>query len=291
MSTAAAILNPQEAPAEAPVQNGVPPSAAPQAPQTASGWWDGFKDNELKGYLANKNYDSPETLGKAYRSLEQLLGADKAGRTVVMPKDDNDVEGRKAFYSKLGVPETPDGYKLPFPEGDDGVFSKTAANWFHEAGIPAKSAERIAANWNKFIEEQVKAGQAQDQERGTKELEALKAEWGPDFESRGELGRRGLREVGSKAGFDDNDLASLERAIGAAKTIKLFSTLGSYLQESGFAGGQANQGFGMSMQKAQERLNEIHAERASGKINDYAWKNEAEPEIEKLMKILVTRAA
>jgi len=290
MSNAAEILNPQTPAAEAPIQGGTAPSATPET-QTPSGWWDSFKDGELKGYLANKAYDSPETLGKAYRSLEQLMGADKAGRTVVLPKDDNDVEGRKAFYSKLGVPESPDGYKLPLPEGDDGAFSKTAAKWFHEAGIPAKSAERIAANWNTFIEEQVKVGQTQDLERGKLELEQLKAEWGADFETRGELGRRGLREVGAKAGFDDADLAALEKSIGTAKTIKLFSTLGSYLQESSFAGGQANQGFGMSMQKAQERLNEIHAERASGKINDYAWRTEAEPEIERLMKILVTRAA
>ncbi len=290
MTSAAEILNPQTPAAEAPIQ-GSSPQSAPVAPQTPSGWWDGFKDGELKGYLANKAYDSPETLGKAYRSLEQLMGADKAGRTVVMPKDDNDVEGRKAFYSRLGVPESPDGYKLPLPEGDDGVFAKTAAKWFHESGIPSKSAERISANWNAFIEEQVKAGQVQEQERGKAELEQLKAEWGADFEMKGELGRRGLREVGGKAGFDDADLDRLEKSIGAAKTIRLFSTLGSYLQEGGFAGGQANPGFGMSMQKAQDRLNEIHAERASGKMTDFAWKSEAEPEIEKLMKILVTRAA
>jgi len=294
MTTAADILSPTTPGAAPPTDGNALPATAPAtipANPAPTGWWDGVKDPELKGFLANKAYDSPETLGKAYRSLEQLFGADKAGRTAVMPKDDADIEGRKAFYSKIGVPDTVDGYKLPLPTGDDGAFAKTAAGWFHEFGIPAKAAEGIAAKWNEFIGNQVTNGTAQETAAKAAELDKLKIEWAHDFDSKTELARRGMAEVGTKAGFDKPTIERMEAAIGTAATLKLFSQLGSLVGEAGFAGGSGGGTFGMTVAKANERINELHAGRANGTINDRQWRTEAEPEIDRLMKVLVDRAA
>jgi len=229
---------------------------------------------------------------KAAWSLERLIGHEKAGRTVVLPKDDADIEGRKAFLSKLGVPETPEGYKLPLPEGqtDDG-FAKTAAKWFHEAGVPPKSAELISSKWNEFIGTEIKAQEQLEKQQSEAALQSLQSEWGHQFDERAELGRRGLREIGTQAGLGDEDLKKLESAIGTDKMLKMFWKLGETTKEGGFAGGNNPGQFGTTKAQAQEQINEITAKRMSGEITDYQWQKEydgPEGKMTKLTKIVTS---
>jgi hypothetical protein len=225
-------------------------------------------------------------LAKAGRSLEQLLGADKAGRAVVLPKDENDTEGWKTFRSKLGVPESADGYKLPLPEGDDGGFAKTAAGWFHEANIPQGSAEKIAAKWNGFITEQIKAAEVAEQQKSEKQLNDLRVEWAHEFDTKSEMARRGFREVGKLSGLDESDLTKIESSLGTAKMLKMFAQIGQYTAEGGFKGGDGGGGFGLNPSKAQDQINAFIADRAAGKINDHQWRTETEPKISELLKVI-----
>ena len=286
MTTAAQILNPpsNDAPPAAPLPGAVSTPVAP--PATPQGWWDSFKDGEVKSWAANKNYQDPEMLAASFRSLESVYGADKAGRTVVLPKDDNDAEGWKSFRAKLGVPETPDGYKLPLPDGDGGTFAKTASNWFHEAGVPPKAAEKIASAWNNYIADQVKAGQESDAKASEAALGELRAEWGPNYDSNVEMARRANREIAAQAGLEDADLQKLESGLGTAKMLKLFAKLGEYVAESHFQGGNTSASFGMTPDRAREELNQITADRAAGRINDYAWRTEFGPKMEKLIGVI-----
>lgn len=218
------------------------------------------------------------------------MGADKAGRTVMLPKDDKDAEGWKALSSKLGVPDTADGYKLPMPEGADGAFAKTAASWFHEAGVPPRAANLITEKWNGFIAEQVKAGEAAEKAESEKQMAALERELGAKFPEQRELAQRGFREFAAQFGLDDK--AALERAesvLGAANLTKFFAGIGSLNAESGFAGGGAGT-FKTSAADAQQQIDQMQADRISGKYNDFQWRNEIEPKILKLAQF-VSRAA
>ncbi|MET0659134.1 MAG: hypothetical protein ABW110_13365, partial [Steroidobacteraceae bacterium] len=76
-----------------------------------------------KSLVETKGFKSVEDVFNWGINAEKLIGLDRAGRTVVLPKDEADVEGRKAYYAKIGVPESADKYELPLPEGDDGSFS------------------------------------------------------------------------------------------------------------------------------------------------------------------------
>lgn len=179
MTTAAAVLtsgNSGAANSGSASNGGAAPSGLPNAP--ATGWWDTVKDSDTKGWLASKNFPDAEKALMSYRNLETLFGADKAGRTLVLPKDDSDADGWKALNSKLGVPESADGYKLPMPEGVDDGFAKTAAKWFHEAGVRPAAASKIAEQWNTFVAEQVKLGEQADKAESEKQMAALEKEWG-----------------------------------------------------------------------------------------------------------------
>lgn len=253
----------------------------------AAGWWDSLKDPEVKTWAANKKYPDAESALKAHWGLERLMGAEKAGRTVMLPKDENDADGWKALASKLGVPEKSDDYKLPMPEGVDDGFAKTASKWFHEAGVPPRAASKIAEAWNGWVTEQVKAGETAERAESERQMHSLASEWGKEFDAKRELAQRGFRSFAKQFGLDDK--AALERAesvLGAANLTRFFSGLGTLDGESGFAGNDARGGFGMNAADAQKRVNEIIADRASGKINDMQWRKEYEPEMQKLAKIL-----
>lgn len=284
MSTAAAVLSGDSG---GNAGGGNPPNGAGGAgglpTQPATGWWDTVKDPEVKTWLGTKKYPDAESALKSHWSLERLMGADKAGRTVMLPKDDNDADGWKALTAKLGVPDTPDGYKLPMPEGTDDGFAKTASKWFHEAGVPPRAANKIAEAWNAWVGEQVKAGEAADVAESEKQMGALEKEWGNEFGPKRELAQRGYREFAKQFGLDDK--AALERAesvLGAANLTKFFAGLGQLNSESAFAGADAKGGFSGSKQAAMDQIREIQAKRIKGEINDHAWRTEYEPKLLKL---------
>lgn len=290
MPTAAETLSSAPAGGTAP-SGGTPNGSTPPLPganQPAAGWWDSLKDTEVKTWAANKAYPDAESAMKAHWGLERLMGADKAGRTVMLPKDDADADGWKALASKLGVPEKVEDYKLPLGEGqtDDG-FAKTASGWFHKAGVPPRAATAIANEWNTWVGEQVKAGQEAEKAESTKQMGALEQEWGPKFTENRELAQRGFREFSKHFGLDDK--AALEKAesvLGAANLTKFFHGLGSMNAESSFAGGDNNGGFRLSASDAQAQVAQITADRAAGKISDHQWRTEYEPKMLKLGQVI-----
>lgn len=276
--------------AETLTQNSNPATTLPQEPP-ATGWWDQVKDPEVKGWLGNKKFPDVETAFRSYRGMEQLMGAEKAGRTVMLPKDENDAEGWKALSAKLGVPEKPDDYKLPMPEGVDDGFAKTAAQWFHETGVPPRQAKAIAEKWNGWVASQVQAGEEAEKAESAKQMGALEKEWGNEFAPKRELAQRGYRDFAKQFGLDDK--AALERAesvLGAANLTKFFAGLGALNAESSFAGSDGKGSFGMTAQEAQRQVDQIIADRTSGKINDMQWRKESEPQLRKLGEV-IARAA
>lgn len=291
MGTATEILT--SAPAAAPAPPAEPAnSGLPGANTPPTGWWDTVKDPEVKGWLGNKKFPDAETALKSYWGIERLMGADKAGRTVMLPKDDADEAGWKALSTRLGVPEKADGYKLPVPEGANDGFSKTAAEWFHQAGVPPRAANKVAENWNKWVGEQVAAGELAEKAESEKQMGALAQEWGGDFTAKRELAQRGYREFAKQFGLDDK--AAMEKAesvLGAANLTKFFAGLGSMNAESSFAGADNKGGFGITPQDAQREVDQITADRTAGKINDARWRTESLPRMQKLGQVIAAANA
>ncbi|MFZ9585589.1 MAG: hypothetical protein ACO280_11630, partial [Pseudohongiellaceae bacterium] len=159
-----------------------------------------------------------------------MLGADRAGRTVVLPSDPNDTKAWEPIFAKLGRPESADGYKLNIPEGSDPAFGKTAAEWFHGAGLNPAQASVINAKWNEYQAAQVTAMQQAEQQALKTEHEALQSEWGtgPAADAKRELARR----AAIAAGMDADAITALEKVVGFSKTLKALAKFGEMTAEA-----------------------------------------------------------
>jgi hypothetical protein len=230
---------------QAPAGDGGAGGAAPQD------WTTGFPD-EIRGVIQTKGWKNPGDVISSYSNLERLLGADKAGRGVVLPKDDAPADEWAQFYQRLGRPESVDGYKLPLPEGDTGAFAKTASQWFHEAGLTTKQAETLAAKWNEYAGGTMQQQQAQFEQQAALDLQDLQKTWGDKFDANAELARRARRE----AGLTDDEGLAIERALGLKKAAEVFAFLGKQFAEAPMKGGEGSGrgSFGATPEDAKARI-------------------------------------
>lgn len=233
--------------------------------QQAAPW---FSDTQ-KDYVSNKGWKAPTDVIDAYTNLEKLVGADRAGRTLVMPKDENDAEGLKAFRAKLGVPESPEKYAVPDALKNDpliGDFAKQA----HALGIPAKSFDAMMAWVQKAGADQEAALLAQQKAESEKQLNELRTKWGGDFDKNAEFARRFLQS----SGMTKEQMEAVEGAIGTRAMLELFHGWGSKTGEAGFSGGNAGdaarQGGGFAVSKAavQKQIDELRAKRIANQVSE-----------------------
>jgi hypothetical protein len=224
-----------------------------QASNAAGNWWDGFQDNDLKGYVQNKGWKDPADLAVGYKNLEKLLGAEK----IPMPKGADDAEGWTRVYDALGRPKSADEYKLSVPEGDTGEFAKLAAGKFHELGLTAKQAEGLAAWYNEQGSGRMNEMQQQQAAKAEADMQSLKQEWGGAFDENVEFGRRAAREYGLNA----EKLSALENSLGTSEMLKLMATIGRAQGESEFVTSGSGNTFGMTPSAAQQRITALRADK------------------------------
>ncbi len=226
---------------------------------TTAPWYGADAGDDVKGFVENKGWDSPLKAVDAYRNLESFVGADKAGRGVVWPKDETDAEGWKAIHQRLGVPETHEAYKLAVPEGGNAEFAKAIAPVMHQLGLTAKQAEGLAQYVNKFEAEQAAKFETESKARVEQELAKFKAELGASYAPTVELGKRAAASLGIK----DEQFSALEEVLGLKGTVELFAAIGKKIGEDSFAGDGVPAGGDMSPEGAKARLEALR--------NDQAW--------------------
>lgn len=254
-------------------------NAAPNSQGNSQGqWFDSFPE-EIRGVAQLKGWQSPADAIQSYANLEKLMGADKAGRGVVLPKEDAAPEEWGKFYDRLGRPQSADQYKLPIPDGDTGEFAKTAAQWMHEAGLNQKQAEMLALKWNEAAT-QMQMSQANSVAvNAEQEMAQLQQEWGKEYDANIEAARRATRQFGVEA----NTLERIENAIGTKEMLKLFANIGKGVGEDSFIDSSKSGGFGMSPEAARVRIGQLKG--------DPNWSSkylggdaDAKAELERLMR-------
>ncbi|MCI3973216.1 MULTISPECIES: hypothetical protein [Burkholderia] len=182
----------QPATGAAPADGATPPAAGTH--DSAPTWLQSIADADLRQFVEAKGF---KDAGEAVKAMRE-------------------------FEAKHAVPASVEEYQL-----GDGDFAKTAATWFHEAGIPAEAAKALAAKWNGYVGEQNTAAEAARLAKGEAELTTLKSEWGTDYDKNIELGRQAMRKFGVSGEVIDK----LAGAAGDAATIKVFSQIGASLSE------------------------------------------------------------
>lgn len=273
---------------------GTPAGGAPAAGggTPAANWFDTFTDTETKGWVQAVGLKTPEAAAQKAWHLEKLLGADKAGRGVILPKDDKDEAAYNTIYAKLGRPEKPEGYGFK-AEGDDAPLITSAATEFHKLGLTAKQAQGVMA-WaqaqSQAMEQQ--AGQAEEQfaQKSEQEFNALKTKWGAESDKKIEQARRAARAFLPKETAQET-MDKLERTLGTGAFLELFQRIGEGMGEHSIEiGGGGGGEFGMTPEAARLRLAEIKKDQAYVA----AWAGgdaQKRAEVDKLNKIIAAAGA
>lgn len=225
------------------------PAGAGDTPPPPAPWFGEANKNLVEA----KGWKSPDDALASYRGLETLLGADKAGRGMVIPKDDTDEAGWNAVYGKLGRPDKPDGYKVPDQIKDDPLVTEFSTH-AHKLGLTARQYEETM----KWVVERTTARQTETEQAREAEFakasDALKREWGNAYDANVELARRGVRQFG----VDEATLTKMEASLGPAGLFKLFHSIGSKLgEDTGGAAGQGTGGGGLTPGLARQRQTEM----------------------------------
>lgn len=159
-------------------------------------------------------FTRPEALARSYVALEKQIGA----KGVIIPGPNATPAERDAFYNALGRPAKPEEYGFTKPDkiGDRAVpdtawDAKRAGTWqqkLFEMGVPKDTAQKIM---QAAVEESMtglgmieEARQAMVKQ-GT---DALKKEWGADFDTNLAAAKRAADEFGGKELIDHPGLAN-----------------------------------------------------------------------------------
>lgn len=214
-----------------------------------------------KGFVETKGWKSGDDAIASYVGLEKLLGADKAGRGVVIPKDDTDEAGWNAVYGKLGRPDKPDGYAVPEALKADplvGDFNAEA----HKLGLTAKQYDGVMKFVTERTTERAKSDEAAQTAAFEKAQSDLKREWGQAHDGNMELARRAVRQFG----VSEETLQKMEAGMGPAALLKLFHSIGSKLGEDPGGTNGATAGGALSPALAKQKQTEMWNDKATQAI-------------------------
>lgn len=234
--------------------SGQPPAANAGAASPIA--WLPDANEEMVGYIQNKGFDSPGKVVESYRHLEKVLGADRAGRTVVVPGDGSDAKEWGVLYDKLGRPSEPSKYEIPVPEGHSPEFANEASTWFHEAGLSKKQANALAEKWNGYVTAQAQKMNETAAAEVQKQAGELKSEWGQAYEQNMRL----AQQTRATLKVSDEEVDKISGVLGLKRTIQMFHELGSRTGEPDFATGKPGGSNVLTPGQAQARINELKSD-------------------------------
>lgn len=214
------------------------PTPAPAAPATpvSTPWIDSVANADTKAWAESKGLQNGtfENVLGSYHNLEKMMGADKAGRTVLLLGDDPTPEQTNEFYTRLGRPDDAKGYGLVAPEGGDGAFADWASGVFHEAGLSSKQAEMIAGKWGDYSTQVAKDHTDAIAVSRVDAETALKKEWGAAYDQK----LQGIDMAAEKLGFSTEQLTALRSAMGPVEALKFVDGLNTKMGDHTFENGE-----------------------------------------------------
>jgi len=192
-------------------------------------------------------------------AVDPAAAGEGAAESIALPGKDATPEQWAEFYAKVGRPESPDGYEMEVPDGDDGAFAKQVAPLLHKAGITGEQAKVLSQGWNQMkveaeaaIAEADRAEIARMDTQNKAEAAALKNEWGANHDANMHFAKLATQQFfpAEQAGAA---ISALESVLGYRKTIEFLHGIGKGLGEHD-AAGLGGAGSGAGPKTAAERL-------------------------------------
>ena len=184
---------------------------------TSQSPWEGFAEEDTK-FVGDKGWKTPSDMLKSYRELEKSYG-----NKISLPKDE-DAESWKNLYSKLGMPETAEGYDL---EGVDESIKASIGEILFKNNVLPKDVKGLIADYDNFVKAQQEIMNKSYEEKANKELEETLESWGDDKDRNTELAKRGAKLVG----LTEDELTLVERSVGTKKFLSAMLKLGEAISE------------------------------------------------------------
>lgn len=198
-------------------------------------WVAGLQAEENRALVEAKKWGNPDDALKSYRELET-----HASKGLHMPGENATADEWKAFYGKLGRPETPDKYELKlntelvpqdFPYDENSAIE--FRNWAHEAGLNPKQAQQLH---DKFISHQAgqfgQSREAMAKAEGDTHREIVRT-WGdPDtngYRENLEYASRAISQLGLKESMVKGGILSKDGSILDAKIAFAMAKVGKEL--------------------------------------------------------------
>jgi len=152
--------------------------------------------------------------------------------------EEGDAEGWGSVWSKLGRPESADGYELQAPEGDSGEFLKTSSAWMHKANLTKSQAQALAGEWNAYQAQQAEQVNQQREQAYTQNVSAIRKEWGNSFDSNLAVANKALSSFVSPEGIQ----MLQETGLGSnPHLVSAFFKIGQSLSEAKVINGESSQ--------------------------------------------------
>jgi hypothetical protein len=157
---------------------------------------------------ANEAFTGFKTLGDLAKAHLDLKGkaAEADGKlkgAIFKPGEKATPEEKAAYAKAMGIPDKPTEYDFPKGEGveHDPKMIEWAGTVFHQAGLSKEQGALISKAWDGFIQGIAQGQQQAAEAAKTQATEALKKEWGADFDKNIEFTKRGWKKF-SDADFD-----------------------------------------------------------------------------------------
>lgn len=206
------------------VQNGSASAFMVPAEMLEWGKSKGYKPEGLqKAFSENPDLYN---MANSYRNAEKALGGEK----ISLPRDVSDTDAWNQIYSKLGKPETADGYKLPSEGSANGQLSQSTKDVFHKANLTQSQAEAMQAGLTSLYQQKAEADTLAMKQRSDKDAADLQKEWGQEHTANVEIAKRAKESVAKSTGLNDADLDAMEKAIGLSKSLKIMNQIGRSLK-------------------------------------------------------------
>lgn len=214
--------------------------------------WIGCLPEELRQVVMHNGWREPADALKSYQRLEEIIGAEKSGRSLVLPENDDDAEAYDRVFKALGRPETADGYGLAEALGDveiDRAFAGAMGQAMHQAGLSRRQALQMAAAW----QEQLDKYGSTEECRYESEKEAVLNDVPP---ARLEAAKRGFRFTGAPLEMAER----LERALGPKMAVEMFARIGECLAEDSSIAGSRSMAATATPEGASLRMGRLMAD-------------------------------
>ena len=258
-------------PAAGTTEPGTPDPAAPAAaaaaalatggdPPAPAGGWQAGLSAETAGALAPKNFATIEDFGKAYLSLETVIG--KKG--VIVPGDKATSEELDAFHTELGRPKTAEDYKITLGKGvqqteTDKAFTAAMLPVFHAAGLNQGTVDKLVEGFNAFTGAQGTVA-SEDAEAADEKLKLdLHAKWGANLDKNEAIASFAAKEFGPPELLD-----KLNTALGDVGLMEMMFNIGSRMIGDGGLIGVGG-GFVSTPEQAQIKLAELKEDKEFNK--------------------------